>query len=437
MSLRAKRRGRERPQSESARQGCAHHIANLERPSSRDYTPSPSPEPKAKAAAVAKTTPASSAAQRPAAWTKDKLSSAASYYQSKARSLKHSSDRTLREAVAPDSASVLAQRQAAVFGQTDAVLLYVYAFWCEDALATLNAGSSVDGPTVIVSNWRSMLDLVKFVAAKHERRREWALAALCHLVEGLLLRHISAYESRQVQRNLSRLAAASATASATSAAHSPAGEAPSPAARSDGTMTTAASPPVTTVSNATDVHGALVDLSTNLARVLRDEAWGTKLVAQSRSSSSSSASSTTTPVGALSNTSLARDFPQTWATCLRGALVRGDAWSSAPSLNPAASSQARDDDDREEGEADEEQGDGAAVWAWPFIEASGAAGAPGAAQSSDEATRLAHSLPGACLPHLVCFGRSLLRERAARTGLKEFRLADLDEPPATSGRNGK
>lgn len=405
--------------------------------SSRDYTPSPEPEhagapikrepenlTKAPVAATTKSPPSPS----PSVWSKSRFSSLSAHYQSKGRELKHCGDRRTREAGSSSSqpsssASASQQRQIAIYEQTEAVLLYVYGFWCEDAAATLanasGAGEGSASPAVMVGNWRSLLGLIHYVGSYHERRGECALGALCRLVEGLVLRHMSGYEARQVGRHLAKLAASSgqpAGQTGSSAAQSPApGDvAPSPAARSD-TTNGVGSPPSGT---AADVHASLADLAANLGRVQRDEDRAAKLVAQARGSSGGSGSSSIAQgvIGALSNASLARDFPQTWATCQRGALVRGDAWSSATAVDPAAVSSAHPRV-KEDGEA--EGDDDAGVWAWPFIEASGPAPASGAGGVATG---------GACLPHVVCFGRALLRERAQRCGLRGFELAELGIP---------
>lgn len=74
-------------------------------------------------------------------------------YRDKGRQLKHSSDKIAREASTPGESSL------ALLQQMDAVLLYVYAFWCDDQAAK----------TCVVQNWQSIFGLLAFVKSRAEK----------------------------------------------------------------------------------------------------------------------------------------------------------------------------------------------------------------------------------------------------------------------------
>lgn len=57
----------------------------------------------------------------------------------------------------------------------DAVLLYVYSFWCEDEAAAIDAGTS---SVVIAVNWNTIFGLLKYVCDSQVRNGFPALAGL-------------------------------------------------------------------------------------------------------------------------------------------------------------------------------------------------------------------------------------------------------------------
>lgn len=75
-------------------------------------------------------------------------------YREQGRSLKHSGDRVAREAKSAKDGTL-----AAVL-QMEAILLYVFAFWCDDQ-ASRNC---------LVANWHSIFGLLSFVKRAAEKQ---------------------------------------------------------------------------------------------------------------------------------------------------------------------------------------------------------------------------------------------------------------------------
>lgn len=74
-------------------------------------------------------------------------------YRAKGRELKHAGDKIAREN-ATSTSTVLA-----VVLQMDAVLLYVYAFWCDDTAAK----------NCLAQNWQSIFGLLSFVKSRADK----------------------------------------------------------------------------------------------------------------------------------------------------------------------------------------------------------------------------------------------------------------------------
>lgn len=101
---------------------------------------------------------------------------ASARYRTHGRELKHRGDQRLREASAQQlsSGQPSSAAQLAALEQTDALLLYVYGFWCEDQAAT----SSAVPHACVAHNWASLFGLLKYVHACHERNGNKVLAGL-------------------------------------------------------------------------------------------------------------------------------------------------------------------------------------------------------------------------------------------------------------------
>ncbi|CAO1638134.1 unnamed protein product [Parajaminaea phylloscopi] len=362
---------------------------------SRDYTSSPSPPPEntrsrttrkspPKATASSSSSSSSSSPQPDAAsvqqvpprrsWTREDYVATGTMYQARGRALKHAGDRRLREANSTfDRGAMSAAQRVAIHQHTEAILLFIYGFWCEDWAASLKNASSTSSTggsrTCIVANWSSLSGLLHYVCASHEKHKDEALAGFCRFLEAMVLRHTASFEQRQVQQRLSRLASSTAVVepSAQTDVASPAPSAASPT-ESNGPAAHAVG---------ADIAGSLADLSSAMSRIVADEERSSKLFAVTRNQ--------------LSNAVLARDFPQTWQLCQTSML---DPFKTANDLDPASApsdakvplpAQAR--------------------WAWPL--------------GAGEGQMLS------VFPHVVNFGRSLLRESAQRRKLTAYRLSDL------------
>ncbi|CEH14331.1 hypothetical protein CBOM_02185 [Ceraceosorus bombacis] len=303
-------------------------------------------------------------------WDKDLFVSTAASFRARGRSLKHQGDQRLREestmriGSSPSSAACIA-----TFEQMDAVLLYVYSFWCEDEAAAIDTGTP---GVIIAANWNTIFGLLKYVCDCQERNGFPALAGLCRLIEALVLRKVSDNENRLLQRRLAKLVASSAAIANTGSTYVAAGQSPSTpfgdtAAPSPASHHSAEVPPG-------DLSSAIADISSIMRKTVGESERSARLFAQARN--------------ALSPSTLQDSFPDVWQTCLACSTVV-EPVRDALRLNPegfGSSSCVTDDAP-------------SARWAWP----------------------LDHVTP---LPHYVNFGRALLREAAARKNLK-FQLAAI------------
>lgn len=379
---------------------------------SRDYTPSPPPPDRARqlhkdAGGPSKRSHASnggnngrSSTPLPArTWSKERYVSTGQAFQSRGRALKHSGDRRLREASTASyssSSKQLAAQQAATFEHTEAILLFIYAFWCEDAAANWNSksgessSSSSSQKSCSVANWSSLSGLLHYVCANHEKQKNPALAGFCRMLEGLVLRHTAIYEQRQVQHRLSRLASQLATGSGATNSNSPSSlstlTAPSPGGTASAVSPPQSNPSVSAPSPSNqgtitaNVQEAIADLSSSMARIVSDEERATKLLSQARSQ--------------LSNAVLREQFPDTWKVCIDSPITEMNR--SASDLDPSVAGASC---------SSPSSLPIAAQWSWPLT--------GGSATSS-------------AFPHVVNFGRALLNE-AARRGDIAYRLAEVGE----------
>lgn len=67
--------------------------------------------------------------------------------------MKHSSDKLAREATNPS------ENLIAIVQQTDAMLLFIFSFWCDDQAAK----------SCIVQHWQSIFGLISFVKSRAEK----------------------------------------------------------------------------------------------------------------------------------------------------------------------------------------------------------------------------------------------------------------------------
>lgn len=131
-------------------------------------------------------------------------------YREQGRSLKHSGDRVAREA---QSAQSVQSATLAVCQQMEAILLYVFAFWCDDQ-ASRNC---------LATNWHSIFGLLSFVKRAAEKQGLAVILGLCLRVEALTCQVLSTHEQKTL--NYKGVQHASAAAGPSPVAH-PAGASP-------------------------------------------------------------------------------------------------------------------------------------------------------------------------------------------------------------------
>lgn len=126
-------------------------------------------------------------------WSKEQYIDTAAAYRHTGRQLKHRGDRRLRDS-STNYTSPINEALIAGLEQTDALLLYVYGFWCDDQ----------GRGTCITENWNSLFGLLKYVYLRHEKNKATVLAGLCRLLESSVLRHIAGHEMRMLTHRLGK-----------------------------------------------------------------------------------------------------------------------------------------------------------------------------------------------------------------------------------------
>jgi len=126
---------------------------------------------------------------KPRKWSKEIYVETAASYRRKGRDVKHAGDRRLREA-STNPASADTQKHIAALEQTDALLHFVYGFWCEDQALQLNlaakekesrgsTGSLKTEPyACVITNWESLTGLLRYCIDSHERRKDAMMVGL-------------------------------------------------------------------------------------------------------------------------------------------------------------------------------------------------------------------------------------------------------------------
>jgi len=133
--------------------------------------------------------------------SRDRLKALASAGQTRGRALKHSGDGHLRSAsTRTDSNNDLAM---GLLELANALILYVYAFWCEDLLAGRIVTDPINGRPITKLGcdpikWRSSFGLFEFVRLRAEKAGPgWeAMVAVTNLLEGLIKHRIQHFERR-------------------------------------------------------------------------------------------------------------------------------------------------------------------------------------------------------------------------------------------------
>lgn len=250
-------------------------------------------------------------------WNKELYFETAKLYRQKGRELKHRGDNRRRDISTNKRLSSSPEKESLVASleQLDALLLYMYGFWCEDQAC---------GGNCVVANWTSLYGLLKYVYDQLMKSKMTVLAGLCRLLEAVVRKHIANHEMRQVNHRLSKTVTPNAVPMT---AQSPA-------------STTAASP-----SSSDSTQQTLAEVSEAFTRIVADNERSARLMQQSR-------------LSILNLSVLQEMFPLVSQVC--EGCMKNRAWSSADQtmlamrIDPSAGLQ-------ESAIANAENG-----WIWPF-----------------------------------------------------------------------
>ncbi|KAM0790799.1 hypothetical protein ACM66B_004646 [Microbotryomycetes sp. NB124-2] len=131
------------------------------------------------------------------AYPKERLRKLAAKYRDCGRSLKHAGDAIAKEArTGPRGKLALAK-------QTEAILLYAFAFWCDDQAAK----------ACIPSNWKSIFGLLAFVKSRAEKDKLGIVIGLCLRIEALAVFALTMHEQKLLHHQGVKLLSSSSSSS--------------------------------------------------------------------------------------------------------------------------------------------------------------------------------------------------------------------------------
>ncbi|GAA6063099.1 hypothetical protein JCM10212_003297 [Sporobolomyces blumeae] len=113
-------------------------------------------------------------------WPKERLRKLGAQCRDLGRQLKHSGDSLARRSTTP-TATLLSLAH-----QLDAILLYVFAFWCDDQASK----------TCLGQNWNSVFGLIAFVKKASEKEGQVVLTAICNRMEAIAVYTLSMHEQK-------------------------------------------------------------------------------------------------------------------------------------------------------------------------------------------------------------------------------------------------
>ncbi|SGY90806.1 BQ5605_C039g11829 [Microbotryum silenes-dioicae] len=128
-------------------------------------------------------------------FSKDRLRKMAAQFRATGRELKHTGDKLARESTA--------NHAVALAYQTDAILLYVFAFWCDDQAAKM----------CIAQNWQTIFGLVAYVKRAAREAKLGLLEGICTRMESIAVYTLAMYEQKQLNHRGAQLLASGAAAS--------------------------------------------------------------------------------------------------------------------------------------------------------------------------------------------------------------------------------
>ncbi|GAA5889378.1 hypothetical protein JCM6882_000726 [Rhodosporidiobolus microsporus] len=152
-------------------------------------------------------------------WPKERLRKLGAECRELGRSLKHKGDAFARSASSLSGTAARKDRLRGIVHQMDAILLYVFAFWCDD----------VAGKACLAANWQSVFGLIGFVrkAAEREGGAD-PVIALCTRMEAIAVYTLSMHEQKALNYKGTQLSHSTASSSSSSSASGSSSRAPPP-----------------------------------------------------------------------------------------------------------------------------------------------------------------------------------------------------------------
>ncbi|KAK4047887.1 hypothetical protein OIO90_006048 [Microbotryomycetes sp. JL221] len=133
------------------------------------------------------------------AYPKERLRKLAAKYRDKGRTLKHSGDAIARQA----HSSTGPRAKLALANQTEAILMYMFAFWCDDMAAK----------ACIPSNWKTIFPLLAFVKQRADKDKQTIITGLCLRMEALAVHALAMHDQKMLHHQATKLLGSSSSSS--------------------------------------------------------------------------------------------------------------------------------------------------------------------------------------------------------------------------------
>ncbi|GAA5906875.1 uncharacterized protein JCM6883_005715 [Sporobolomyces salmoneus] len=167
-------------------------------------------------------------------WPKERLRKLGAQCRDHGRRLKHSGDSLARRSNSPQTILL------SLAHQLDAILLYVFSFWCDDTASK----------TCLSTNWSSVFGLIGFVKKAAEKENQQFLIGICLRMEAIAIYTLSMHEQKALFYKATQISQSSASTTASSSRPLPPRPPPPPApAPSTSTTTNDHSSPASSSSN--------------------------------------------------------------------------------------------------------------------------------------------------------------------------------------------
>ncbi|GAA5965643.1 hypothetical protein JCM3765_000911 [Sporobolomyces pararoseus] len=136
-------------------------------------------------------------------WSKERLRKLGAQCRDQGRRLKHSGDSLARRSSSSSSTQTILLSLA---HQLDAILLYVFAFWCDDTASK----------TCLPGNWSSVFGLIGFVKKTAEKENQTLLIGICLRMEAIAIYTLSMHEQKALFYKATQLSSSSSQHSSSS-----------------------------------------------------------------------------------------------------------------------------------------------------------------------------------------------------------------------------